>query len=339
LATILETAKVHQEEDVIWVSNDRDFWDDTDTGFHEHLVEDVASMEASGRVRPVKELWDVVLELAAQHSSDAGDMEALRNELQEQTVLKYLEKFLSDNAEQFHLDAREAALPVETEDAAIRSIHDLEDLIYEVKGGVASGEAVAGFTIKGQVDMTLRLPIEATGTYSPDEIVSTSDDSATILTRKPLIFRGVLQLGRYDGPLGVEITGIDAEPNDPGFALWRLMERQQYRHLAIMKRIFENPSMTRNFVPSAEAVRKNGGGVGRRLTIRGDSENFREPKHDEELRAVGGSRAKNGGGVGRGLTIRGNSENFREPKRDQRPRLAGGSDAKNGGAVERGPDF
>jgi PIN domain len=225
--TVLDLAQANENETLAWVSKDKDFWNDSNNGFHEDLVEDLESVGALGRVRLIKDLWDAVLELAAEFSSDAEDMAVLGHELQEQTVLKYLESSLSENLEQFHLNARAVGLPLETQGVVVRSIDDFDELTYELKGGVAEGEAVAGFAVTAQFSMTLTLPVEAAVDYPLDQIVSTSDGTALVALRKPLVFRGVLQLGRYDRPLGVETTSIEAKPEDAGLALWRLLDRQE----------------------------------------------------------------------------------------------------------------
>jgi hypothetical protein len=261
--TVLDMAQADQNETLAWVSADKDFWNDTDDGFHEDLLEDLESVGASERVRLEKNLWAVVFELASEFSSDAGDIAALRDELQEQTVLKYLESSLSGNVEQFHLSARAVGLPLETQDVVVRTIGHLDELTYELKGGYAEGQAVAGFTVTAQVGMTLRLPVEVAGVYPLDQIVSTSDDTALVAVSKPLVFRGVLQLGRYDNPLGVETTSIEAKPEDAGLALWRLKDRQEsgeafHKFLIAESSAMKNIGLISNLAAESSAIKNIG---------------------------------------------------------------------------------
>jgi hypothetical protein len=251
---VLELAAAEDQE-IVWVSRDGDFSDETGTGLHGDLLEDLAAIGASERVRLVKDLWAAVLQLAAQYSSDASDMTALRDELQDQTVLNYLSAFLSEGAAQIHLVARECGLPLETKGVVVEALDDVQELSYEVKGGVAQGEAVAGFTLTAEVSMRVAIPLDAARNAAPDDVLLTSDDGATVRLRKRLVFRGVLQLGRYDRPLGAEITNIEAMPDDPGVALWRLAARQGQSWKTIAQ-MLDQPNAFRQATAQSDAIRK-----------------------------------------------------------------------------------
>ena len=198
------------------MSRDSDFWDDSRTGFHSDLVEDLAAIGAAERVRLAADLWAAVLKLASHFDSDAADMDALREELRFQTVLSYLTQFVAEEACALTLNARECGLPLRTNGVEVSTIATIEHLVYSVEGGVAEGEAVAAFSFTAETTLTVLLPLDAIGEYLPDDVVSTSDAGVVVRLVKPLDFRGVLQLGRYDRPLGAEVTLVEATPDDPG---------------------------------------------------------------------------------------------------------------------------
>ena len=218
--SVLEMASA-TEEPVTLVTGDTDFLNADQTDFHEHLVEDLVSRGAEGRVKQVANLSDLVLRLA-DRTPEEGDVKALRGELRAETVRQFVISLVGD-AIGNPLDLRKCALPPGAAKATLEGLDDVRDVEYNVRGGSgATGQAIADFSFEGDADVLVTVPAGALLDEAEGfRLLARSHEATIYVTSKRLVFAGFMHLGRYDKPLGGEVTRIAATPGDPGHRAWR----------------------------------------------------------------------------------------------------------------------
>jgi hypothetical protein len=217
--TVLDLAVEDGADQVVFVTNDSDFLNDDKSALHVDLVEDLASRGAEDRVR-IGALPDVLLELA-ERSQDDGGIQALRSELQDETVRQYV-CVLAAGILETSLDARACALPRFATANVVHRVIDVHDVSYEVRGGVSADEAIASFSCEVNTEIAVMLP--AAISLDEDEntrMLSQTPNETLYIITKPLVMQGIIKLGRYDRPLAGEITGMAARGDDPGRLDWR----------------------------------------------------------------------------------------------------------------------
>ena len=218
--SVLLTTQENPDEVVLFVTNDSDFMDDDRETFHDDLFDDLDEIDAKSRVRLVQVLADVALELAG-NAPDEVDLRRLKSDLKDETVRHFIEGLLPDLQDRA-LGARECALPRLTGSSSLQDIGPIERFEYVVKGGLSHDEAVAEFSFEARTRIVLWLPVGV----SPDEyeaiLPMQADGSVPYVIAKPLVYRGIIRLGRFDRPLGGEVSDIAARPDDVGRQEWRV---------------------------------------------------------------------------------------------------------------------
>jgi hypothetical protein len=218
--TVLELAEANPGEQIVLVTRDSDFMNEDKSEFHSDLIEDLEAISAVSRVKLAQLLDDVVLELA-KRSPEEANLKSLRSELQEETVRQYVTS-LFEAVLETELDPQLCALPRRSLKSVLQSLGPVQDLKYEVRGGVGEGKAVADFNFRANASIVLTLPegVDAEGPESMSRIAESSGQVVYVLV-KPLLFSGIMQLGRYGRPVGGRISRIAALPDDPGRRAWR----------------------------------------------------------------------------------------------------------------------
>jgi hypothetical protein len=218
--SVLFVASENPEEDVVFVTEDTDFMDDDQQGFHGDLLEDLSEIGAYARVSMSKVLADVALELA-EGSSDNADLRSLRSDLKDETVQRFVNTLASELPNR-QVDSRGCALPRLTRANFLQDVGSIENFKYTIKGGLPQNEAVAEFSFEAVTRIVLTLPEGV----MPDKYEATipvhAEGSVLYVITKPLIYSGIVRLGRYDRPLGGEITKISARLDDPAHREWRI---------------------------------------------------------------------------------------------------------------------
>lgn len=220
--TLLQLTTENSSEHVVLVTTDSDFMDESKTALHPDLLQEIDAIGAADRVRLVSILADIPLELA-ERSADEGAVQALRAELKDETVRTYVTT-LVEGLLGSAVDARSCALPPVAASSLIQAIGPIGDLTYEIKGRSGEDEAVAEFSFKAETEVLLSLPTDFE--LELDDRTQHLADGASerlYLRRKPLSYSGFLQLGRYDRPLGGEVSRIVARDDDPDRNLWTSM--------------------------------------------------------------------------------------------------------------------
>ncbi|MFW3169225.1 PIN domain-containing protein [Geodermatophilus sp. CPCC 206100] len=211
--TALALAVDNPDEKLILVTSDSDFMDDEKMGFHAHLLEDLSGISAEERVSLTSVLGDVVLELA-ERSADDADLRDLRGELKDETVRLYMASLL-DGVLHAPLDADACALPHGAASNFLRSVGPIRSIEYTIRGGVGQDEAVAEFSFVADGEIVLSTPegVDLAEDAHMRRVLGSS--GGVYLLTKPLIFVGIMQLERYDRPIGGEISRISAAPDEP----------------------------------------------------------------------------------------------------------------------------
>jgi len=218
--TVLELAADNIDEQLVLVTNDQDFMDVHSVGLHPDLVEDLANVAEPRQVHLAKSLADIMMYLV-ERSSDEAYLMALKAELKEETVRRYVAS-LASNLQHTPLNIYACALPPLCTTSYLQSVGPIDDLQIQIRGGVGDGAAIAAFTFEANAIIVLTLPSESE--IDDDEATCITKDSqeCTYIIVKQLLFGGLIQLGRLDRPLGGEISSVTARPDDPGWKKWRL---------------------------------------------------------------------------------------------------------------------
>ena len=147
------------------------------------------------------------------------------------------------------LDARQCALPTVTLSAKILEIGEPSEPSLTVRGAVGDGEAVVEFSVQAETSIQIRYPA---GALDDSVMAATPIDGAESVGQiiKPLRFRGLLTLDRYDRPTGGELTRITAVDDDPGFLQWDafdLLQRPEALRLPVIP-----PDFYKNLMPTLD---------------------------------------------------------------------------------------
>ena len=211
--TLLNLASEHPEEQLVWVSdNTRDFGAGAEgCEWHPDLIVELEAAGAAARVRWVRSLGDLVLELAASYStSRAEDLDAVQKQLRSQSLAGFLAAMVVPTMPGRRLDARRCALPTLTDSATIVEIGEMQDLTTDVRGTFDDSQAVIEFAFEAEttIELIVRLGTGPEHEATPVEVV------------KILRYSGPLAQDHYGRPLSAELNRIEARPDDPGRVAW-----------------------------------------------------------------------------------------------------------------------
>jgi len=217
--TVLELTASNIDAQLVLVTNDQDFMDARREGLHPDLVEDISNVAESGRVRLAKSLADIMMYLA-EKSPDQAYLMALKAELKEETVRRYVAS-LASSLEDTPLNIYACALPPLCTTSYLQSVGPIDGLKIQIRGGVGDGAAVAAFTFEADAHIVLTLPSESEIDDENATCITKDSGHCTFIIVKRLLFGGLIQLGRLDRPLGGEISSVMARSDDPGWEKWR----------------------------------------------------------------------------------------------------------------------
>jgi uncharacterized protein YeaC (DUF1315 family) len=225
--TVLALASQHPDDQIVWVSdNSRDFGSDDGTTLHEDLIRDLEAIGAQNRVRWIRTLADLVLALAAEHTSNApGTLKEIQARLHEETLRAFISSQVLAVTAGTVLDPKRCGLPVITSSAKVATVGDPTEIEFTVRGTAADNETAVEFELEASTSIELDVP-PGTAPDITGHLTAASLDAAgsTIQTTKQLKFRGLITLDRFDRPLGGELTGISAREDDPGLAQWAISD-------------------------------------------------------------------------------------------------------------------
>jgi hypothetical protein len=248
-----------EEEELVLVTNDSDFMDESKDGFHPDLIAELERIGARDRAQLVQVLADVIVE-RADRSADKLDLKELRSELKDKSVRAFVESLLADVADT-ELDARACALPRSAQRNFVQDIGPMKDFKYSIKGGVREDEAVAEFSFRANTRIVVALPEGEAPEHYEATLPMPATGEALYVIVKQLRYRGVLTLGRYGKPLSGEISRIAAKATDPGHASWRSRAEDWRTSSDVLKNLnWSNPTLEllkklQGTSPAAEAFK------------------------------------------------------------------------------------
>lgn len=221
--TVLKLAQDQPDEEIVFISNDNDFRDENKTGFHPDLLDDLSEVDAQSRVS-LGELLETIFQ-AAERSPESQNLPALRDELQDKTVRQFISALVPEVTSN-NLSLRETALPNQASAAYLHRLWPAGKAEYTLRGSVGEDEAVAEFSYETDSEIYVTTPA-ATALDASEGFKLVSSEPEELMYRiiKPLIFEGILKLGRYNRPLSGEITRIVARSDDPGHKKWLATEK------------------------------------------------------------------------------------------------------------------
>ncbi|MBM0260576.1 PIN domain-containing protein, partial [Micromonospora sp. 4G55] len=221
--TLMKVANEDPEREVVWVTdNTRDFADESGTGLHPQLVDELRAAGAE-RVRWMPSLQALALELATRlGSGDNFDLSTAESQLRDEAVAEYLGDNIFDAILHHDIDPRTCGLPLETDEGVIVGHGYPRDVEIAVRR-ISSDEAVAEFSAVLDTSIAIT-PLPGMSFSSPEVVVLPNSPTVTGLVEKPLIYRGIMTLGDYDRPVAVELARIEATPDDPGVSAWAARE-------------------------------------------------------------------------------------------------------------------
>ena len=227
--TLLGLASDHQDENIIWVSNNsKDFGSDDEAALHSDLIAELAAIDAQDRVRWIRTLGDLVLELATEHSLEtSADLQAIQARLREETLSRFISAAVLTRAAGAPVKPRDCGLPTATTSAKIIAVGEPSNLEMNVRGAVGDGEAIAEFVLEAETSIQIELPPESSSDDPGFSTVSTDTAGITGQLVKPLRFSGLITLDRYARPQGGEFTRVTARDDDPGLRAWKLLAQRR----------------------------------------------------------------------------------------------------------------
>lgn len=219
--TVLELAKGTDGVIALVTANTKDFADNDsklEDKLHPHLVEELVAIDAAGRVRLYRRLDELVIALAAQHSTtEPSDLKEVGRELERGKIIDYLTSKVAPGLIGRSVKPSGCGLPRYVTAASIRACADLGDveIVVTAPKGV---ESLARFTFTAMVEIEAEIP--------PPEGDDITDGAApersTEAITKALKVSGVLTRDSFHRPTSAEVTDVAALPGDPGLAAWRV---------------------------------------------------------------------------------------------------------------------
>ncbi|MFI6081287.1 PIN domain-containing protein [Streptomyces sp. NPDC051217] len=218
---VLNLAQENPEESVYWVTeNSTDFADEEKSGFHPDLIEDLASISATGRVHWVSDLPSLLLSLAAsRYEESAFDLRKVRDSLQQSGITQFIETSVLPSAAKKTVSARRCGLPLGSVKPGILAVEGLRNLELDVKGVAEKDGAFAEFAFTAETLIELDLVEVDVDLPEGLEWAEGAERNATVL--KELRFRGLIQLDVYGRPVSGDVVNVDALHDDPGLRQWR----------------------------------------------------------------------------------------------------------------------
>jgi hypothetical protein len=224
--TVLSLASEHPDEQIIWISdNTHDFGTDDGPELHEDLVADLSAVGAEKRVRWIRTLPDLVLTLAAEHAPEApADLSAIQARLRDEVLSAFIGAEVLAAAVGNALDPRRCGLSTATISAKILAVGEPNELHFSVRGTATNNEAVVEFDLEAETAIqTDLLPGTIAAISTPSES-SVEAAASVVQVSKPLKFSGLITLGRYDRPIGGELTRVTAKDDDAGLLQWAVLD-------------------------------------------------------------------------------------------------------------------
>ncbi|WP_406504074.1 PIN domain-containing protein [Streptomyces sp. NBC_01602] len=217
--SVLETAK-GSSEDVVWISdNSKDFGREDGEGLHDDLAAEVTAIDAEGRIKWLKSLSELILELTSERWPEfSDDLRRIQERLQSDSMEGYLNKEILAGCMERAISPRMCGLPIQTRSARIMAVGALTESTFSVRGASAEDEGIIEFTAVCPTTALMDLPV--TADIDGLEVDAITDDGVTVWVSKDLHFTGIVTSDRYGRPVSGEVTRISASPDDPGRNAW-----------------------------------------------------------------------------------------------------------------------
>ncbi|WP_405919781.1 PIN domain-containing protein [Streptomyces longwoodensis] len=217
--SVLETAK-ESDEDVVWISdNSKDFGREDGEGLHDDLVAEVVAIGVEGRIKWLKSLSELILELTSERWPEfSDDLRRIQERLQADSMEGYLNKEILAGCMERTISPRMCGLPIQTRSAKIMAIGALTESSFSVRGASAEDEGIIEFTAVSPTTVLIELPI--TADIDGFEVEAITEDGVSVWVSKDLHFTGIVTSDRYGRPVSGEVTRVSASPDDPGLNAW-----------------------------------------------------------------------------------------------------------------------
>ncbi|WP_179279872.1 PIN domain-containing protein [Actinacidiphila glaucinigra] len=220
--SVLEAAK-NSDEDVVWISdNSKDFGREDGEGLHDDLAAEVTSIGAEGRIKWLRSLSELILELAGKRWPEfSDDLRQIQERLQADAVEGFLNTEILAGCMEQTISPRMCGLPIQTRSAKIMAIGAMTHSSFSVRGASVEGEGIIEFTAVCPTTALIELPITADA--EGREVESVTEDGVFVWVSKDLHFTGIVTSDRYGRPVSGEVTKIGSSPDDPGRNAWSRM--------------------------------------------------------------------------------------------------------------------
>ncbi|MFD7388817.1 PIN domain-containing protein [Streptomyces sp. NPDC059852] len=217
--SVLQTAK-ETDEEVIWVSdNSNDFGSEEGDGLHEELAEEVAEVGAEGRVRWLKSLSELVLQVTSERWPEfSDDLRQIQERLQGDSMATYLNHEVLATCMERRVSPRMCGLPIHTSTAKIMAVGALTESKFTVRGASAGEEGIIEFRATCPTTVLVELPV--TADIEGLEVNAITEEGVSVWVEKDLQFAGIVTSDRFGRPVSGEVTTIGALPDDPGRTAW-----------------------------------------------------------------------------------------------------------------------
>lgn len=220
--TVLELATGADEVIALVTNNVKDFADLEETAgdkLHPHLVQELAAVDASEQVTLYRRLDELVIALAAQHSTtEPSDLKEVGRELERAKVVEYLTSEVAPGLVGRAVKPAACGLPRYAVAAAISGMGELGDIEVVVTDPKGT-ESLARFTFTATFYVEAEIPPPAVGDDVGD---GPAPERSTEVVTKTLQVSGVLSRDAFHRPTSAQVTDVAALPGDPGLDAWRV---------------------------------------------------------------------------------------------------------------------
>jgi len=207
------------EDDLIFVTADSDFCDDTGDQLNEDLEAELKFEGLQGRVTVHKSIHELVAKLIDDNSLDVTPNDLLVT-MQKAHVWKFVEEELLPTVVLHTVRPRELALPRAIDLVDVIDVENLRDTTVNIKANVDGTQALVEFsaTVHAHLSMTFgegEIPDDFEGSLWPGE-------SDVWTHSKDVEITGFVRIDTVAGKaIDGEISTITAARDDPGRSAWR----------------------------------------------------------------------------------------------------------------------
>ena len=203
---------------VFFVTADTDFA--SEGKLHPVLQREVEQVRASAEVHVIGSLPELALVLASEFAEvDEQDVKAIQARLQLEALTQFVTVELLRDLSAVPVSERSLALPLAAHGPVLAVLGHVSGGRVEVKAAMTQEESAVEVSFRADTTVLFQLPPESS--LSPDIVeVLGGSDQRLVQTTKPLEYKALVTVDRFDHPSQGELISVRAPSDDPGHQTW-----------------------------------------------------------------------------------------------------------------------